>query len=293
MRILIYLLLLVPFAVSAESAIDITMLQGAQTIPQILEVQQNMLMSASPKELSTPPQAVCFQANIVKFLPANETNPKAIYGCIFSDQVAMNAALLRAGLYVHTNMGMADDEKLYNSKLMTSVGGHDFDGKELASYHKQTLHAEKKLDKFQQLNSIENEFHKKVVDPILKDDDENFVFFAIINTEKFKANLSHELLHAQYYDIPQLSQILLEVWQKQVSSEDKETIITALTNGGYDMQQEELLLREFYSYFLQFDAGNYLMGVKVLEPMAPLASKYAPKITKALLDHGITVLTVT
>lgn len=299
MKYLLSIILLIPMTLSAATMppIEINMLQGAQTMEQIITVQQEMIMSANPKELSDSPQAVCFEATIEKFLPKSTANPKAIYGCIFSDQVSMNAALLRAGLYIHTDMGMADDDMLFSSKLMTAVGGHDFDGKELSNYKMQTqtqkTMAESKLDKFTRLKDIEREFHLKVVDPILQDDGEHFVFFSIINTSnKFKANLTHELLHAQYYNIPQLSQLLLDVWQNQVSAEDKETIITSLTNGGYDMQQQELLLREFYSYFLQYDATNYLDTIEVLKPMSPLAKVYAPKIKKALNEHDIKVLTL-
>jgi len=294
MKYLLYILLFIPMTVYGEPVINIQMLEGAKNITEILEVQRGMAMSDNPKELSTPPTAICFEANISKFLPTSDSNPKSVYGCIFSDQVAMNASLLRAGLYVHTGMGMADDEQLYNSKLMTAVGGHDFDGKELSNYQKKEKESPiTRLDKFQQMNDIENAFHRQVVDPILQHDNENFIFFAIINTPKFKANLSHELLHAQYYDVPQISTLLWEVWDKQVTPEDKEIIIAALTNGGYDMQQQELLLREFYSYFLQYDAENYLASIEVLKPMAPLANKYAPLITKALNSHEITVLTVT
>ncbi len=277
-----------------QPSIDVEMLSGARTIPQILTIQQKMTMSANPKELSAEPQAICFAADIVEFLPASDSNPKQIYGCIFSDQVAMNAALLRAGLFVHTSSGIADDETLYSSKLMSTVGGHDFTGNDLREYYKQPGTAEAKLEKFAQFNSIEDEFHKKVVDPILQNNNEDFIFFAIINTRsKFKQNLSHELLHAQYYDIPQLSTILRSVWQNEVSSQDKEVIINALTNGGYDIQQEELLLREFYSYFMQYDAENYLNSIPVLTPISPLVRKYAPKITKALQSHNISVLKIT
>ena len=66
----------------------------------------------------------------------------------------------------------------------------------------------------------------------------------------------------------------------------------ALQDGGYDVQQQELLLREFYSYFLQYDATNYMDSIKVLKPMSPLAEKYAAKITRALQEKGIKVLIV-
>jgi hypothetical protein len=56
------------------------------------------------------------------------------------------------------------------------------------------------------------------------------------------------------------------------------------------MKQQELLLREFYSYFLQYNAMEYLKGIKVLKDMSPLANLYAPAITKALEEKNIKVI---
>jgi len=277
---------------ASNQAINITFLTAEQDIPHILQVQHKITMSKKPKELSTHPRATCFQANIDHFLPAHLEQKLPVYGCIFSDQVAMNAALLRAGLYVHTEMGMATDAQLYNSKLMTTVGGHDFSGKELLDYCKQAKIPTGTLPEHQTFKSIEQEFTQQVIQPILDKNKGDFIFFAVINTKKFKENLSHELLHAQYYNTPQIKPILLQVWQK-VPKADQDIIMDCLRNGGYDMSQQELLLREFYSYFMQYNATKYLAGIKVLKSMSPLAKIYAPKIRAALAKEHITVLTVT
>lgn len=111
----------------------------------------------------------------------------------------------------------------------------------------------------------------------------------VINTKKFKENLSHELLHAQYYNIPQIKPLLLKVWEK-VLPDDQKIIIKSLRDGGYDMDQQDLLLREFYSYFLQYNAKEYIASIKVLAPMAGLADVYAPKIQAELALANIKVL---
>lgn len=290
MHKLIYILLLISSVANAmQQAIEIQMLKSEETIPKLANLQKSMVMSETPKQLSDHPQAICFKANIDEFLIDKNSNFKPIYGCIFSDQVAMNASLLRAGLYVHTDMGMANDEKLFNSNMMSTVGGHDFNGKELCNYRKYAIIPKQTLSQHKILKEIEREFDLQVIKPIIMQNKDNFIFFAIINTKKYKENLSHELLHAQYYNVPEIKPILLQVWNK-VPPKDQTIIINALRNGGYDMNQQELLLREFYSYFLQYNAKNYLSSIKVLAPMAELAEIYAPIIQKALARSNIKVL---
>jgi hypothetical protein len=293
MKQLIYFVIFFSSAVNAaQPAIQIKRLESEQSVTQLVALQKTMHMSANPKELSKEPQTICFKANINKFLPPETTVTKPIYGCVFSDQPAMNAALLRAGLFVHTTMGMADDQSLFGSNLMTAVAGHDFNGEELANYSKQAAIPKDTIHEHVKLKAIESEFDRQIIKPIIKQNQENFIFFAIINTKKYKANLSHELLHAQYYNLPQIQPILLQVWN-EVPAADQTIIVSALRDGGYDMDQQELLLREFYSYFLQYDAKDYLATIKVLAPMADLAPIYAPKIKAALAVAGIKVLEVT
>lgn len=284
--------LLCSTCVAATPTIKIDMLQQPQSIAQIIKIQQAMTMQEQPKQLAAHPSVICFQANIDQFLPKEITTPQPVYGCIFSDQVSMNAALLRAGLYIHTDMGMASDEQLYNSKLMTAVGGHDFAGNELSKYNANVVIPKDSKSEHTTYKNIENEFYTNVVRTLIAKHKDNFIFFAVTNTKKFQENLSHELLHAQYYNVPEIGAILETVWLR-VPKTDQKTIIDCLRNGGYDMEQHELLLREFYSYFLQYNATEYLDSIQVLKPMAPLAKVYAPKIQAALAKHGIEVLTVT
>ena len=192
-----------------QQVIEIQMLKPEQTITQLIDLQKSMVMSETPKQLSDSPQAICFKANIDQFLIDKNTSSKPIYGCVFSDQVAMNASLLRAGLYLHTKMGMASDEQLFSSNLMSAVGGHDFNGEELSNYDKQAIIHNDTLPEHKRFKEIEKEFDLQVIKPIIEKNKDNFIFFAIINTKKYKENLSHELLHAQYYNVPQIKPLLL------------------------------------------------------------------------------------
>jgi hypothetical protein len=277
---------------ASNNAIEIKTLESKQKITQLLDLQKNMKMSANPKELSHFPQVICFNVDLDQYLPIEHKNKQPIYGCIFSDQVAMNAALLRAGLYVHTaSASIATDEQLFSSNLMTAVGGHDFSGKDLLEYKDKASIFETTQPEYEKLKNIEKEFDEKVLSPIIHKNHDHFIFFAIINTNKFKENLSHELLHSQYYNFPQIKIVLLKVWE-QVDAKHKQIIIKCLQDGGYDANQQELLLREFYSYFLQYNAEDYLKGIKVLEPMSALANIYAKKIQLELNKNQIQVLTV-
>lgn len=248
MRKILYIFLLFCSMVNAmPNAIDIQMLKSEQSINQLLALQKAMHMSEEPKKLSTSPQAICFKANINEFLPSKNIVVKPIYGCVFSDQVAMNASLLRAGLYVHTKMGMADDDKLFSSNLMSAVGGHDFNGEELLNYTKQAVIPVNTLPEHKTFKNIEKEFDNQIIAPIIQQNKNNFIFFAIINTKKYKENLSHELLHAQYYIVPQIKTILLQVWKK-VSPQDQKMIINTLRDGGYEAAQKISLEIECRKY---------------------------------------------
>lgn len=292
-KIIYIILLLFSSIVNAGSnVIEITMLQQEQTLSKLLALQKIMTMSATPKELSAKPQVTCFKANINEFFPAKTISHKPIYGCVFSDRITMNTSLLRAGLYIHTKIGMASDEKLFSSNLMNAVGGHDFNGEELFKYSKQAVISNKTLSKYKRLKNIEAEFDKTIIKPILLQNKENFIFFSIINTRKYKENLTHELLHAQYYNVPQIRQVLLQVWN-QVPYNDQQIIVKSLQDGGYDMSQQELLLREFYSYFLQYNSKNYLSSIKVLTPMSRLSDIYSPKMQSALHAANIQIVTLT
>lgn len=290
-----FALLLVATSVWADvqpKAIEIKFVAKELSLPDILQLQKDMCLSETPKQLSEQPTATCFEANIDAYLLNKSPADKKIYGCIFSDQIAMNAALLRAGLYVHTDLGMASDAQLFNSKMMTAVGGHDFMGKELVNFHAHATIPRESAPEHKQVKDIEQQFKKEVLYKIIHENKDNFIFFAIINTKKFKENLTHELLHAQYYNVPEIAPILLHVWQTDVTQNDQKTIINALQNGGYDMQQQELLLREFYSYFLQYNAAEYLKSIKVLACISPLVNVYAPAISNALEQQQIKIITI-
>ena len=292
---LILSLVLVSSSVLADiepKAVNMKFIQKKLNLPAILQLQREMKMSATPKQLSEQPTATCFQANIDDYLLKKSTEDKKVYGCIFSDQVAMNAALLRAGLYVHTDMGMASDAQLFNSKLMTAVGGHDFLGSELVKFHQNAVVPTESATEHKQLKDIEQQFKKEILDKIIHNHKDNFIFFAVINTKKFRANITHELIHAQYYSVPEIAGILLKVWETKVKPRDQKTIMDALQKGGYDMKQQELLLREFYSYFLQYNAVEYVKSIKVLADISPLIHIYAPEISKALKQHNIKLITI-
>ncbi len=276
----------------AGGAIEVKFVAGKLNLSSILQLQKEMTLSENPKLLSEQPNVTCFEASIDEYLLEKSTSNKRIYGCIFSDQVAMNAALLRAGLFVHTDLGIMSDAQLFNSKMMTAVGGHDFLGEELLRFHEIASIPAESAQEHKKIKAIEKQFKKEILDKIIQDNNDNFILFSVINTKKFRENITHELLHAQYYNVPQIAPILLQVWQTEVTPQDQKIIMNALQNGGYDMKQQELLLREFYSYFLQYNAADYLKNIKVLEDISPLVDVYASHIKQALAKKNIKVITL-
>lgn len=271
--------------------IQVDFLSSTQDLSSLLALPERMPQLDDPKELPEQPACLCFHVNIANFLPEKKMK-KPVYGCVFSDQTSMNSALLRAGLYIHTSSGMPSDHDLFSSKLMSKVGGHDFDGKELLRFYQAYKPIETHLPEYQKLRLIESTFQTRIVDRIIEENHDNFIFFAIINTKTFKENLTHELLHAQYYNLPSLSTLLLTVWKEQVTKKHQKLFTETLQKAGYDMTQEELLLREFYSYLMQHNAQEYLNTVSALTPIASLAPLYTPKITSALKQEGIPLLSV-
>jgi len=289
----LYILMLTSNMVLASGnySLNIKNLSIKQNVTKLLDLPKNMLMSNNPEELSQSPQVACFNVDIDEYIPSYLTHKKQIYGCIFSDHVSMNAALLRARLYVHTKSSMTSDKELFGSKLMKVVGSHDFNGKDLVKYKNNLILPEDNDVEYKELKSIEKEFDQKVISNLINNNKDNFIFFAIANTKKYKENLSYELLHAQYYNTPKLKDIIAGIWDK-IEPEHKKIITNALKDGGYDIDQQELLRSEFYSLLMQYNAEDYLSGIEVLAPMSKLVNIYYEVIQNELDKNNIKLITL-
>ena len=91
--------------------------------------------------------------------------------------------------------------------------------------------------------------------------------------------------------MPQIKPVLLDEWNK-IPKIHQKLMMDPLKNGGYEIKQQELLLRELYSYFLQYNAKNYLKTIKVLNPMSELVDLYAPKIKNSLENIKVKIITL-
>lgn len=265
---------------------------GKLSINEYLKQKDKFPTTENPKRLSAEPYALCSEIDISTYIPNyNKETYMPVFGCTFSDQVAMNASLLRSGIYIHTPMGMVTDQQLFDSKLMTAVGGHDFLGEDLKKYIDTGNFVLPNPD-YAELLSLEQKFWEEIIYPIVEEYQDKFILFAVMNFKTLKQNFSHELLHAQYYNSKQVQDTIKQTWNSKVSAEDKHIIKDALEAGGYDVQQEELLYREFYSYYMQYDAKNYLESISVLKPMAELTERYVPAITMACKQSSFDAIAI-
>ena len=256
-----------------------------------------MKIKDSIKVNSAKPEAVCFAVDPAVFAASTKQLQQPslhTYGCLFSDQQSMNAALLRSGLYLYTQQGVVNDAAFLSSPYHKMVAGHDLMSNDLRRYLNARSKDKRGITLKQQsapVLAMEQQFWHTFLLPKLKRK-ADFFLFAVFVRPALKENLSHELLHAQYYQLPTLRHLLRDIWQHQVSAVDRATIIQALAKGGYDTRDQELVLREFLSYCLQYRAKSYVSRVKPLATIAPLITKYARIIVQTARQKGITLISV-
>lgn len=84
--------------------------------------------------------------------------------------------------------------------------------------------------------------------------------------------VTHEILHAQYFNVELFRQITDAFWAEEVSPEDKKLILSAL-DEIYDTSDELLMKNEFQAYILMTGAERNLLNEFVDKYRGPLMEK--------------------
>lgn len=111
-------------AKTMDMDIKISFIETPITLQEIDRVQSNIPINENWNKISENPTCRCYEIDIKDFIPEEELPvKKPTFGCVFSDQVAMNVSLLRPALYIHTDLGLANDKEVFASMYMKVVKG--------------------------------------------------------------------------------------------------------------------------------------------------------------------------
>jgi hypothetical protein len=223
----------------------------------------------------------------------------------FNYTTVMNFALLRASTYTENLNGMVKEHEnplrndgklvLRNKQLIKAVmqigaGGHDLRGIDFINYWNlvdsldhRTLLIKRTLPYFQDLQ-IENKV-REILEPILvKNPDMTIVAFAL--SQYNVGIVSHELSHAQFFNLPEYRQAVRTYWM-QMSEEDKSIVRKALSQSvvGYDASDEELMMNEFQAYMNSVNA--HIWGSMMPEIYDPHYSLFKAHILRELPESRL------
>jgi hypothetical protein len=105
--------------------------------------------------------------------------------------------------------------------------------------------------------------------------DPDAILIAASLNEKPEKIISHELLHAQFYENPDLQSKIQKFWNENVTPEDRKLYLEILKHEGYDTDNSEMVINEFFAYTLE-------KGNPVIFP-PELIQRYRIHLHRALL----------
>lgn len=193
----------------------------------------------------------------------------------------MNNALGRASFFIEGTAGnntkgvvVTQDDSTYVS-YKTMIGGHDLKGPDLLRFHKQVLKdcAASNNDANICYNSYEKDMIENFVIPYSQKMPGFVVIsFASQSSMDWRDVVTHEVMHAQYFNQPMFQKIVDEFWTKDVTEMDREAIRFRLSQN-YDSSDEFLMKNEFQAYILMAGAIYSQLGGFVGKYREPLMKR--------------------
>lgn len=203
--------------------------------------------------------------------------------CQSNTQTEMNYALARATFFVEgienpNNKGKIkkhDDPVLNNYYELLS--GHDLRGQDLLQFHQ----------KVQEQCAASHGDYRTCYNPYEEDLFQNFILGEISKRKNFVVItfsngggadwhevVTHEIMHAQYFNQKKFESIVNTFWEKEVSENDKKAIRATL--GQYYNGNDDLLIRnEFQAYILMAGAEASILSKYVSKYRYPLFQRLA------------------
>lgn len=265
-----FLVFLVLLSNTAFAKIVIKDKLAAETgIPQwLIDFEKNNLEFHNKVEYKTEAYTECRETKEIV----------GAYLCLSDTQVNMNIYLGRASAFVEGaggNKGVVsklNDETLIEYRRY--IGGHDLRGQDLLTFHQAVLDkCKEENSELICLNKLETEIFQELILPMTSSL-KNFVVitFAKQSRMNWTEVVTHEILHAQYFNIELFRQITDAFWAEEVSPEHKILILSAL-DETYDTSDELLMKNEFQAYILMTGAERSLLRGFVGKYRGPLMEK--------------------
>jgi hypothetical protein len=203
------------------------------------------------------------------------------YIAIFNHTTYMNLALGRITTYQTQKRVISDRNLVRKNSGVQNFGGHDIPAALIETFLKEV--SRQAIDRTASPNDqvrlkIEEAFWDKVISPILKRDPEATFISAALDYRLGKT-VSHEILHAYFYEKPELRRSIEKFWSEEVTDADKKAVLAVLDQEGYDTEDFAQVINEFYAYILE-------EGKAWVFPET-LVSSYREKLTTYLEAAGI------
>lgn len=207
--------------------------------------------------------------------------------CLSHQDVEMNSSFLRCSFFVEGLYNSASKDKVIRQDdptykiSYTNVAGHNLQRRDLLEFNRKIQEdcVSSNKDKMVCYNRNEKEMFENFIVPYAIQIPKFVVISAAqISTMKWQYVVSHEIMHAQYFNHAKYKDTVDAVWEKQMTEEEKEEIRNALS-GVYDKSNEFLMKNEFQAYILQTGAENARLSTYV--------AKYRPLFLKRFKEAGV------
>ncbi len=254
---------------------------------------QAELVISEPVSVSTGVPA--WNDEVEKILPEKANDPtgytecretteiKGAYLCVSGTQTDMNRALVRASSYIE---GLGSDggkgrvlkfsDPNYSFGLRM-VGGHDLRGPDLLRYYQAVVNACTQSGGNNDIcfDDYEKQIFEKLILPKAKAQP-NFVVitYAIRSSMSYQQVVTHEILHAQYFNDSVFRQVCDTFWNDNLTDGDR-SAVKATLSAYYDQSDELLMKNEFQAYILMAGAESSQLASLVSKFRGPLVAKLA------------------
>jgi hypothetical protein len=203
-------------------------------------------------------------------------NLKHAYLAIFNHSVYMDWAVGRITTFQTQNRIVSDNALFRSNSEAQGFGGHDLPADLSRDFEKEFL-KQNPVHASSPKAQVELDFWTNVMLPLLKTDPKATVISGAIDYRPNKV-LSHELLHANFYERPDLQKKVGQFWEEELSASDRKQYLKIFRDEKYDLGNQMQIMNEFLAYTLEED------NAKVYPKVFPrkLISKYQARLRSYL-----------
>ncbi len=181
-------------------------------------------------------------------------NLKHAYVAIFNNSTYMNWALGRIAMFQTQRHIISGNALTRSNAQAQSFGGHDIPYDLAEAFKKGFIQSAPRDNPQSSKIQVELDFWSQIMLPILKEDPKATIIAGALDIHLGKV-ISHEILHANFYEKPEIKEKVDKFWREEVSDADKEQYINILKREQYDINNYEQVINEFLAYTLEYGEG--------------------------------------